>query len=322
MVSSSQLTFSPKPLDLSLAHAMKRRILGAALSRNTMRGYRCSWNSFSRWCREAGVQSLPATPQTCIDHAAWCIAEKRRVETVLLRLKAIHFYHQQRKLTSPVDQSVREFMRNAKRELRERPQGKHAITPEHLKSISKSLLARGGTKDIRDRAILLLCFACGWRCSELVSLDLRDVRWVDDGIILWLGKSKTDQEGRGRSVGIQHGSRELTCPIKALEKWLEARGRWAGPLFTQLFAYGGLTERRLDSDGVRKAVKRSLELIGEDPTHFGAHSLRVGMITAAVEAGATETSVMQRTGHRQYETLLRYVRPAQAFRANPLKGVL
>jgi integrase len=170
--------------------------------------------------------------------------------------------------------------------------------------------------------MILLCFALGWRRSELASLDLRDVRWVKEGIVLWLGKSKTDQQGLGRSVGVQRGSRILTCPLRALDEWLAIRGRWSGPLFTRVDGRDRMVRNRMNPDTVRRAVKRGLSLIGDDPKMFGAHSLRAGMITASIESGATETSVMQRTGHKSYENLRRYVRPAQAFKANPLAGVL
>ncbi len=310
-------------LDMQAAQDIQNRIMKANYAANTIRNYRSSWGSFKSWCRDAGEQnSLPASPQTCIDHASWCIAEGLRLETVHLRLKAINHYHREHHLDLPFDDSVRHFMRNARRALQEKPQGKAALSPPQLRKISEKLRKRSEPVDVRDRCMIVLCFACGWRCSELVSLDLTDVRWVRAGIVMWLGKSKTDQEGKGRSVGIPHGRRLSTCPLQALDEWLELRGKWQGPLFTQLNPYGGVTKHRLGADGVRRAVKRGLATIGEDPVPFGAHSLRAGMITASIEAGASETAIMQRTGQVSYDNLRRYVRPARAFRFNPLKGVL
>jgi integrase len=309
-------------LDMRAAEEVRRRIMNAKYAVNTIRNYESSWRSFERWCRDAGGRSsLPATPQACIDHASWCIAEGLRLETVHLRLKAINHFHKQYNLTPlPFDAVVREFLRNARRALCEKPQGKDALSALQLRRIAKAFHSLNPL-DIRDRAMLLVCFASGWRCSELVSLDLRDIKYVKEGIILRLGKSKTDQEGKGRLVGVNYGKRPLTCPVRALNEWLGTRGVWAGPLFTRLD--GSKVQReRLDSDGVRRAVKRGFELIGEDATTFGAHSLRAGMITTSIENGASETAIMQRTGHKCYETLRRYVRPAQVFRFDPLAGVL
>lgn len=309
-------------LNMRLAEEVKVRIMNAKLAANTLKMYRQSWNIYERWCREAGRTSMPSTPQDCIDYASWAIASGHRLETVYIRLKAINYYHREANLALPCDTSVHQFMLNARRFLCERSQAKAALEPIQLRKISRALGRRNKSVDIRDRAALLLCFALGWRCSELVSLDLKDVSWVPGGILVWLGKSKTDQEGKGRFVAVQHGKRQLTCPLTALEAWLEFRGAWSGPLFTRLTPAGTLTEKRLAPSAVNRIVKNGIHRIGEDPKVFGAHSLRAGMITASLESGATETSVMQRTGHKCRQTLQRYVRPSLVFRANPLRRVL
>ena len=57
-------------------------------------------------------------------------------------------------------------------------------------------------KNARDRALLLMGFAGGFRRSEIVGLDCDDVERVRQGLIVTLRRSKTDQEGAGRKVGI------------------------------------------------------------------------------------------------------------------------
>lgn len=309
-------------VDMELAREMKTRIMNATLAVNTLISYASGWRAFQRWCRDAGCVAMPAAPQTCLDYASWCIAAGLRLETVHHRLKAINHYHRQDSAPLPFNAEARKFLRNAKRALCERPQGMTPLTPAQLRQLSQALLNRQTNADTRDRAVILLGFACGWRRSELVSLDLRDVRWTPEGIQIWLAKSKTDQEGEGRSVGVQYGEHRLTCPLTALKDWLAIRGRWAGPLFTNVTPGQRITDKRLQGDTIRRALKRAVALIGEDPRPFGAHSLRSGMITASIEAGASETAVMHRTGHRSYTMMRRYVRPATVFRSNPLAGVL
>lgn len=297
--------------------------MNSGYAENTIRAYQSSWSQFQKWCRDAGRVSLPADTRDCIDHMCWCLAEGFRLETIHHRMKAVNFYHRRAELPEPaVNPEARAFLRNAKRSLCERPQGMRALQPEQLRRISRKLLQLRSPMHVRDRAILLLCFACGWRRAELVSLDVQDVHWIREGIVLWLGKSKTDQEGRGRWVGVNHGVRMITCPIRALQQWLDVRGSRPGPLFVSCYGSGRLSSRRLRPSAVRTVVKRSLELVREDSEMYAAHSLRAGMITAAFEAGATETAIMQRTGHTCSETLRRYIRPVRALRTNPLKGVL
>lgn len=306
-----------RSVDAGAPEAIRARVLNATYSANTLRNYRSSWKGFQSWCRESGRDSIPATANDCIDHICWCLASGLRLETVDHRLKAVNHFHRQSGAPEPVNREVRAFLRKARRTVIEKPQGMHALTPEQLRRISRKLKNRGRYTDVRDRALLLLCFACGWRRSEIVSLDLEDIRWVEEGIVLWLGRSKTDQEARGRTVGIHFGQRALTCPIRALLEWLEIRGNDPGPLFLN-----SIEKRRLHPGAVYRAVKKGLSLIGETSTRFGAHSLRAGMVTAAVENGADLPAIMQRTGQRKLETVMRYVRPARAFRTDPLKGVL
>jgi integrase len=65
-----------------------------------------------------------------------------------------------------------------------------------------------------------------------------------------------------------------------------------------------------------------MKAVGADPDQFGAHSLRAGMVTAALASGAAESAVMRRTGHKSREMLDRYYRPATVFASDPLARAL
>jgi site-specific recombinase XerC len=85
------------------------------------------------------------------------------------------------------------------------------------------------TIDVRDRALLLVGFAGAFRRSELVSIDFGDVRIVANGLEVVLRRSKTDQEGEGRLIGIPNGSNPVTCPVRAIQAWLERAAIIDGP---------------------------------------------------------------------------------------------
>ncbi len=59
-----------------------------------------------------------------------------------------------------------------------------------------------GLKDLRDRALILVGFAGAFRRSELTAIDCSGIEHVTQGIVVTVRRSKTDQEGRGRKVGI------------------------------------------------------------------------------------------------------------------------
>jgi integrase len=76
-----------------------------------------------------------------------------------------------------------------------------------------------------------LDFAGGLRRSELVSLDAEHVTETEDGLRITLKRSKTDQEGEGRELGLPRGQHAPTCPVRALRAWRSAAGIDSGPLF-------------------------------------------------------------------------------------------
>jgi integrase len=55
--------------------------------------------------------------------------------------------------------------------------------------------------------LLLVGFAGAFRRSELVSLDVADIEFNADGLVVQLRRSKTDQEGEGRRVGLPRSAR-------------------------------------------------------------------------------------------------------------------
>ena len=70
-----------------------------------------------------------------------------------------------------------------------------------------------GLLGVRDRALLLIGFCGAFRRSELVALDVADAAFTREGLVLTIRRSKTDQEGEGRKIGIPYASHVETCPI-------------------------------------------------------------------------------------------------------------
>lgn len=316
---AEQLALFELGVDVSRLKARAAALASSARAASTGRAYASDWKIFSAWCVDAGRESLPARPDTVrlfLTHEL----ERRKVATVNRRVHAIAFIHKKAGQTSPIDDRVTELMSGAARELGTKPQGKTALTPEMVRRMVNRL-----THDkmaIRDRALLLLGFSSGMRRSELSALDIEDLRFVRQGVRVFIGKGKTDQEAKGRVIGIFKGKRQSTDPVFWLRQWLKASGnRKSGPLFLS-FHFDRMRPDRLQPEGVLTVVKRSCELVGLDARDFGAHSMRAGMITTAVEAGADVFAIMQRSGHRSLQTIQLYVRPASVFRSDVMAKAL
>ena len=78
--------------------------------------------------------------------------------------------------------------------------------------------------DARDRALILLGFAGAFRRSELLGLDIEDCAFDKDGLTVMLRRSKTEQGGASRKIGIPYGSNPETCPVRTIQAWIEQTG--------------------------------------------------------------------------------------------------
>jgi len=165
--------------------------------------------------------------------------------------------------------------------------------------------------------LLLLGFAGAFRRSELVGLNVDDLTSTPDGLIVLIRRSKTDQEGQGRRIGIPRLPTSDACPVRAVQDWLDMSGITDGPLFRPIGAGETPSQRRLCDRSVALIVKRTVTN-GKPRDQFAGHSLRSGFVTSAAHGGANIKSIMRQTGHSSISIVLRYMREASLFRGNAL----
>ncbi len=288
----------------------------ARLSRatNTQRAYRADWADFSAWCAGHGQPALPATPQTVLLYLTDA-AQRCKVSTLQRRLTTISQAHKAERHPSPTgDPAVRAVWAGIKRTLGTAQHGKTAAVTEDLRRMVRAL-PQTSTIGKRNRALLLLGFAGAFRRSELVGLDIADVVVTGDGLVVTLRRSKTDQEGAGRTVGIPYGSDPTTCPVRATTGWIAVAGLTAGPLFRSITRHGKM-QGRLSDWAVAQVVKAAATGAGLDPANYAGHSLRAGLATAAAQAGVSERAIMAQTGHKSLPMVRKYIRAGSLFQDN------
>jgi integrase len=310
----ADLALPPAAAALAHAAAQARDYAEAARAPNTRRAYQSDWRAFGAWCDQHERASLPAAPETIALYIS-ALAEDRKVATIQRRLAAISVVHQLAGHESPTRSPLaRAVMQGIRRTRGAAPAAKEPATTPVLRAMVAALPA--GLLGARDRALLLLGFAGAFRRSELVGLDVGDVRETSDGLVVTLRVSKTDQAGEGSTKGIPYGSTPHTCPVRAVRLWLEAANVAGGPLFRPINRHGQMRARRLSGHAVATIVKRSAQAAGLDPAHFSGHSLRAGLATAAAQAGVAERVIMRQTGHKSLPVLRRYIRDGSLFREN------
>jgi len=131
-------------------------------------------------------------------------------------------------------------------------------------------------------------------------LDIADCAFGKDGLTVTLRRSKTDQDGAGRKIGIPYGSNPETCPLRTVQTWIEQTGADAGPLFRSINRHGHVPAGRLSGIDVARIVKKLAERGGLERGDRGT----VGAIDH------------EPTGHRSVQMVRRYIRNGSLFREN------
>ena len=168
-----------------------------------------------------------------------------------------------------------------------------------------------GANQARDYCILTLFLNCGLRISELVGLNVTDVRGNQLRV---LGKGNKE-----RMLFLNEACQS------ALEDWLTERSMLTlvdqNALFVTL-----QNRRRISRAAVHKLVKKHLAAAGLDSTQYSAHKLRHTAATLMLQNGVDVRTLQEVLGHDHLNTTQIYTHVDNddlrtAARANPLGKV-
>lgn len=291
-----------------------RDYVQASLSENTRSAYLSDLSHFQRW-----GGSLPASPESIAEYVV-AHADVLSVATLHRRLAALSLAHRAKGLVNPTTAELVKAVVGGLRRIKGTSQ--RQAQPLLREELFDVLNATGESlSDLRDRALLLIGFAGGFRRAELVALDVDDIEPVRQGIILTLRRSKTDQTGTGRKIGIPH-ARGRWCPVATLNYWKEAAHIKEGPLFRPISRHGQVGTSRLSGEAVCLIVRARAKRAGLNSPGYSGHSLRAGFATSAALAGVPTWKVRQQTGHASDVMLARYIRHSELFVGNAVDALL
>lgn len=305
---------------VAASEARVKNYLAYALAPNTLAAYHSDLRHF----RACGGR-IPATPDMVARYVADC-AGKYKVTTLARRLAAISYAHAALKRPNPIrSEVVRRTMRGILRVHGAAVKQAVPISLELLRALTRPRTDVPPLKDLRDRALLLLGFAGGFRRSELVRLRPADFQLTSEGFLVTVRRSKTDQHAKGRVVAIPI-LRGRLCPVKPLLQWLRVLYQADPdgvelPLFRNLDRHGNLG-LRLSAPAVGLLLKERVVQVGQDATGLSSHSLRAGLVTASAAAGMPVWAIQRQTGHRSEQSVIRYVRGLDAFHQNVFSALI
>ena len=147
----------------------------------------------------------------------------------------------------------------------------------------------------RDRMIFELLYGCGIRNAELVGLNLSDVHWAGE-VVLVQGKGRKE-----RYVPLGDAAAEaIRAYLPSRTEKLGTRSSEALLLNLQMKGSGRLTTR-----SVGRIVKR-ISLAKGLPAEIHPHTLRHAFGTHMLEEGADLRAIQELLGHERLSTTQRY----------------
>jgi len=278
---------------------------------NTLRAYESDYKDFSVFCLKNNFSPMPADPKIVSLYLTH-LSQTSKFSTLKRRIASISVVHKLKDhyidTKHPV---IRENLLGIKRLKGSNQQAKKPILINDLKEIIDVInkLNINEIRKTRDKALILIGFAGGFRRSELVALEIDDIEFVREGVKIFVKRSKTDQSGEGMTKAIPSFDSTLYCPVLHLQDWM-AKGK---NINRKIFP--------ISDKSVALIVKKYAYLAGLDGSKYAGHSLRSGFATSTAESGAEERNIMAMTGHKTTQMVRRYIKEANLFKNNALNKI-
>ena len=289
---------------------------------NTLRAYQSDFKDFSAFCVKNGLNSMPAEPKILSLYLTHLSANSK-FSTLKRRIASISVIHKMKghylDTKHPI---IMENLHGIKRAKGTNQKTKKPLLINDLKKIINVLDQSFNSDELdqiqkkkelknktRDKAIILIGFSGGFRRSELVNIYFEDIEFVEEGVKIFIKRSKTDQSGEGMVKAIPYFDNKSFCPVISLKNWIQFSEIKSDRIFN------------ISDKSVALIIKKYASLAGLDSTKYGGHSLRSGFATSAAEFGAEERNIMAMTGHKTTQMVRRYIQEANLFKNNALNKI-
>jgi site-specific recombinase XerD len=267
---------------------------------NTQRAYRADIKLFEAWCLQYEQIALPVSVVTLAMYMTF-LAETSKWASLNRKLAATRKYHLLAGLELPTKNAdFKLVMEGIKRTIgirqQQAPAFKLAFFKQQVKLMDSSTLT-----GLRNKAIILLGFTGAFRRSELARIQLDNLLFSEDGIIVTLPNSKTNQYGEAEEKAIFYSPDPQLCPVRTLENWIKT-AKLTDSLFVRIRKGDKLTNEQLSDKSINDIFQA---YFGKK---YSAHSLRASFITIAKINGADDSEIMRQTKHKTPQMIQRYTR--------------
>ncbi|CAN5650230.1 hypothetical protein BH24ACT5_BH24ACT5_02800 [soil metagenome] len=295
---------------------------------STLAKYATNWQIFGGWCHTRGIDPNDAQPD---DIRVWIMDLTRqglRMPTIDGRLAAVRFHFDTAGRPSPTTATaVAKTLDAARNRIGEAKRRARPLMLDDLRRIVAAMPTvlnkpPDHARVLRDRALLTVGWAAALRVSEIVALNVDDVRTFGDpnsgtaSAVPSSGsvapKPTKPVSAPPSDIAIRYASHLNSCPVLATMAWtrklMDVSNRDpqsrrlpvqtnTGPLFRGIHR-SGKVQGRLSRQAVDELIAFYIEhALHDDPQPYSTHSLRAGFVTECSNRGVPETKIRRTTRH-------------------------
>lgn len=277
-----------------------------SVPKETFFAYQREWYKFIDWCRYHDVEHLPVFSDHLTNWVAHRCDAGDSQSAIKQGISAVVFFHDQYKKPKPDRRDAWRVLAAYRRQLIDsgwRPDEAATYTVDQLRAMTATF--PDTTLGVRDKAALLVATGAFARRSQLVGLDIGDVQFTRGKIVLFIARSKEDQQAKGRKLVIDPGAHPASDAVGALRDWvnvLSSKGIRSGPLFRRMwktsFGYT-VKDDRLDAEWLGRVVKSAILEAGISAPSgrtYRAHSTRASGATMAFRAQKPSVAIARHGG--------------------------
>ena len=270
------------------------------LSDNTLQSYRRDIEQYEKYVNENQINYLKATDETIVGYMDYLRKEDKKESTISRNLASTRSFYQFLIRSKKIKKDPTMTIESPKVEKR---------VPSILTSKEVELLL-DQPKDVdlkgtRDKAMLEFAYATGMRVTEMISLNLDDVR-LDEGYVVCRGKNKS----RNFPLG--------SMSLKALKEYIEEARPYLIKNEDEEALFVNVNGTRLTRQGFWKIVKFYKEQahINKEIT---PHILRHSFATHLLQNGADLKAIQTMLGHSDISSTQVYMQVQDAGIKNEYK---
>jgi integrase/recombinase XerC len=305
-MSASAAPAIARPLDLPVADYLRVLANERGASAHTLRAYQRELHGFAgfvaeRWGNDQGVERIE---HTHIRAYLGTLYDRGLSKASAARaLAAIRSWFKWLARTGHVEQNAASLVATPRlpKHLPRVP------SIEQMNRVVDSVGEDAASWPARDKAILEVLYGCGIRNAELTGLNLDDIHWANEAILV-LGKG---QKQRYVPLG-DATAQALRAYLAERSARLAAAGNGKGAATPAMFVnlqLRGLSkpggQARLTTRSVGRIVKRIAILRGLS-AEVHPHTLRHAFGTHLLEEGADLRAIQELLGHERLSTTQRY----------------